>query len=149
MGSIIGFFLAGILAAGAGAGYALKIAPQLAAPPGAAEGGHGTAAEKPKEGAPGAGIFELKPIVASLTFPADVWVRLEASVVVDPMPPKESELLLATVTEDVHAFLRTLSLPQLQGAAGLENLREDLQDRLLVRSKGHVHEVFIRGLVLQ
>ena len=76
-------------------------------------------------------------------------MRLEVTVQLEKVQPPEVDVLLMQLTSDIESFLHTLSLPQLQGAAGLQNLREDLLDRLIIRSKGRVHDLFIRGLVLQ
>ena len=156
MGTVLGFLVVGLIAAGLGAGYALKVAAP-SPPPGAeapAADAAGPAAEA--HGAKGkepvvapSGLYDLKPIVANLTFPTDVWVRLEVTVQLEKVQPPEVDVLLMQLTSDIESFLHTLSLPQLQGAAGLQNLREDLLDRLIIRSKGRVHDLFIRGLVLQ
>ena len=156
LGTIGGFLIVALVAAGLGAGYAFKMdaTPKL---PGteaitteSAPAGKETPAGKGKEPvAPPSGLYDLKPIVANLTFPTDVWIRLEVTVQLEKMPPPDADILLIQLTSDIEAFLHTLSLPQLQGAAGLQNLREDLQERLAVRSKGRVHDLFIRGLVLQ
>ena len=45
------------------------------------------------------------------------------------------------ITEDIVAFLRTVSLPQIEGASGFQHLREDLNDRVRVRSGGKVREL--------
>jgi flagellar FliL protein len=47
------------------------------------------------------------------------------------------------------AYLRTLHLPQLEGASGLQALREDLAERVRLRSGGKVREFVIETLVVQ
>ena len=47
------------------------------------------------------------------------------------------------------AFVRTLTLAQLQGASGLQHLREDLNERVAIRTDGHIHELMIEMLVIQ
>ena len=55
----------------------------------------------------------------------------------------------AEIAGDILAFLRTTSLSQIQGAAGLQNLRDDLNERVAIRSGGSVKELVIRTLVVQ
>ena len=62
---------------------------------------------------------------------------------------KESEAMIAEVTEDIVAFLRTVPLEQLEGPSGFQHLREDLNDRARVRSKGRVSELIVQGLVIE
>ena len=58
-------------------------------------------------------------------------------------------MLSAKISDDTLGYLRTLSLAQLQGANGLQHLREDLSERAAVRSEGHVSEVMIEMMVIQ
>ncbi len=53
------------------------------------------------------------------------------------------------ITGDVLAFLRTLTLSQIEGASGLRQLREDLNERVAIRSSGRVRELIIQTLVVQ
>ena len=62
---------------------------------------------------------------------------------------KESEAMIAEVTEDIVAFLRTVPLEQLEGPSGFQHLREDLNDRARVRSEGRVNELIVQGLVIE
>ena len=39
--------------------------------------------------------------------------------------------------------------PDIQGVAGLEHLRQDLNERAATRSEGRVRELIIRSLVVQ
>ena len=58
-------------------------------------------------------------------------------------------MLAAQITEDLVAFLRTVPLAQIQGASGFQHLREDLNDRVRVRSGGKVHELVIQALIIE
>ncbi len=91
----------------------------------------------------------LAPIVTNLAAPADTWVRLEVSLVLDQKSAVNVEPVLSAVNEDMLAFLRTVTARQLEGAAGLKNLREDLNERIAIRSKGLVRDVVIETLVVQ
>jgi flagellar FliL protein len=53
------------------------------------------------------------------------------------------------IADDVLAYLRTGSLHQLEGPIGLENIRQDLNERAATRSGGKVQAFVIRTLVVQ
>lgn len=94
-------------------------------------------------------LRKLSPVVTNLGEPTTTWARVEASLVLDNVREEEANLLAARIGEDVIAYLRTVSLPQLEGARGLQYLREDLNERAAVRSAGKVREVIIETLVVQ
>lgn len=94
-------------------------------------------------------LKKLAPIVTNLAAPADTWVRLEAAVLIDRKSVVNAEPLMGTIAEDMLAFLRSVTARQLEGAAGLKNLREDLSERIAIRSKGLVRDVVIETLVVQ
>ncbi|SCM74878.1 Flagellar basal body-associated protein FliL [uncultured Pleomorphomonas sp.] len=93
-------------------------------------------------------LYRLKPIVTNLTDPADVWLRLDAAVVFEDEMPN-SEIVSAKISEDLLAFLKTLKVGQLEGATQLQHLREDLRDRVAIRSGGDVRDLIIESLVVQ
>jgi flagellar protein FliL len=94
-------------------------------------------------------LRELPPVVANLSAPEGSWVRLQTAIVYEKADQPQIEVLSAKIADDTLAYLRTLSLAQLQGASGLQHLREDLSERAAVRSDGHVHEVMIEMMVIQ
>jgi flagellar FliL protein len=53
------------------------------------------------------------------------------------------------IRQDVLAYLRTLSLAQIQGPSGLLHLREDLNERVKLRSKGVIQELVLESLIVQ
>jgi len=109
-------------------------------------------ADKPAASAPPAEpsiVYDLPPIVTNLGSPQDVWIRLEGSIVFDPKTAPHPEALAAEIGTDILAYLRTVSLKQVEGPIGLEAIREDLNDRAAVRSRGAVREFVIRTLVVQ
>jgi flagellar FliL protein len=107
-------------------------------------------AEKPTAGTRDlASIVDLPPIVANLGTPSDTWIRVELSIVFDGATAPGRELQAAEISGDTLAYLRTLSLTQIEGPIGLQNLRADLNDRAKTRSGGSVREVIIRTLVVQ
>jgi flagellar protein FliL len=106
--------------------------------------------EKPAGGLPpNSAMLDLPPIVTNLGSPPDAWVRLEASLLFDAKAAPHPEAMGAQITNDILAFLRTTSLSQMQGVVGLENLRQDLNERVAIRSGGSVKELVIRTLVIQ
>ena len=53
-----------------------------------------------------------------------------------PRPRRIRRRSAARSAEDILAFLRTISLTQVQGIAGLQNLRLDINERAAIRSNG-------------
>jgi flagellar protein FliL len=94
-------------------------------------------------------IVDLPPIVTNLGAPQDTWVRLEGSIIFDPKTLPHPEAVAAQIGDDVLAYLRTVSLHQLEGPIGLENVRQDLNERAAIRSGGKVGAFVIRTLVVQ
>jgi flagellar FliL protein len=107
--------------------------------------------ERPVAGAfsPSARLRKLSPVVTNLASPPNTWIRLEAAVVTDQLTEEEANVLVARVGEDVVAYLRTISPAQIEGARGLQYLREDLNERAAIRSSGKVRELIIETLVVQ
>ena len=94
-------------------------------------------------------IVDLPPIVTNLGAPQDTWVRLEGSIIFDSKTLAHPEALAGQIGDDVLAYLRTVSLRQLEGPIGLENIRQDLNERAATRSGGKVRAFVIRTLVVQ
>ncbi len=90
----------------------------------------------------------LAPITTNLAESPPVWIRIEASLVFDAIP-EDAEVLAARISEDIVGFLRTVSLRQIEGATGFQNLSEDLNERARVRSNGRVRELIIQGLIVE
>ena len=153
MSILIEWLLITLIAAGAGFGLAAMAPPP---PPDKEEklsnklpkNGE-AAAEKASACAPGPAIIEMPPIVTNIASPPDTWVRLEASIVVDPKALPKADIVAAQIAADELAYLRTLSVNELQGPIGLENIRQDLRDRAAVRSQGKVVDLLLKTLVLQ
>ncbi len=62
---------------------------------------------------------------------------------------RDPNALLGEITEDIIAYLRTVPMSDLEGPSGFLHLREDLNDRVRIRSGGKVREVVIQTLVLE
>jgi flagellar FliL protein len=95
------------------------------------------------------GIKKLAPVVTNLAGSNDDWVRVEASVVYTVGEGQNPDVMAGEVRQDILAYLRTLSLAQIQGPSGLLHLREDLNERAQLRSKGIVQELVLETLVVQ
>jgi flagellar FliL protein len=94
-------------------------------------------------------LLRLQPIVTNLAAPQGVFARIEASLVTDKLNDEEANVMAARIGEDLVAFLRTTSLAQIEGGAGMQHLREDLNERVATRSSGKVREIIIETLVVQ
>jgi flagellar FliL protein len=92
------------------------------------------------------GLLPIETITTNLAAPSDVWVRMELSLVFDGEPDK-------AVAEEIHqdflAFMRTVKLPQVEGASGFQHLKEDLEERARLRSHGRVKNILIRTLLFE
>src|SRR5262249_19052724 len=93
-------------------------------------------------------LFALTPIVTNLASPERTWIRIEASLVLDG-DGVDAKGLAAAVTDDTGAYLRTLSLPLIEGSSGLLHFREDLNDRVRIRSSGKVRDLIIHSLIVE
>ena len=96
-----------------------------------------------------AAIYDLPPIVTNLGSPQEIWIRLEGSIIFDPKTLPHPEAAAGEVGEDILAYLRTVTLKQLEGPIGLQSIRQDLNERAATRSGGKVREFVLRTLVVQ
>ena len=153
-GAILGVLLASVIAAGGGVylGWS-QFGKQEQQVKHAAKDAHGKAGDAEKY-TDGSRIRDLQPITTNLAGTPPAWIRLEAAVLLDPENPAEPESaeeieLLRVVNEDVVAFLRTVSLLQLQGPSGFQSLREDLDERVRIRSEGKIKELIVQSMILE
>jgi hypothetical protein len=157
-GGLLGLNLAGVPEArpsgeeGRAASVAAK-APAAKAHDGAAHGEHagggGEEAAPEQSEQPSLRLQQLAPIVTNLSSPETSWIRLQGAIVYDAKALPHPEIVVAELTSDIVAFLRTISLSSIEGADGLRRLREDLNERVAIRSEGHVREFIILALVVQ
>ncbi|KZC02605.1 hypothetical protein AU375_01156 [Methylobacterium radiotolerans] len=94
-------------------------------------------------------LTSLGTVVTNLAGPGDVWVRLESSVIVRPGTFANPQAMVAEIRQDIVGYLRTLSVAQIEGPSGLSHLREDLTERVQIRSNGQIRTFFIETLVVQ
>ncbi|MBK1869641.1 flagellar basal body-associated FliL family protein [Aestuariivirga sp. YIM B02566] len=94
-------------------------------------------------------VTTVPPILTNLANPSTVLLRIEASLIFDGAAPKDADALATQISGDAMAYLRTVSLRQIEGASGLLHLREDLTERAKIRSEGRVREFIIQGLAVE
>ena len=95
------------------------------------------------------GIVATGLVVTNLADPSDVWIRLETAFVFPTGEMKNPEVTAAEIREDLVAYARTVKLVQLEGPSALQHLREDLNERVAVRTNGQVNELIIESLIVQ
>lgn len=95
------------------------------------------------------GVVALPPIVGPLRAPGQVWIRFEGAVVLDEIDAAKAKTLAAEIADDTLVYFSTLSLPEIEGAAGLKAVREDLTERARIRGEGKLRELLIQTLVTQ
>lgn len=95
------------------------------------------------------GVQPLPPIVGPLRAPSQIWVRFEGAVVFDEIDAVRAKALTAEIADDTLVYFSTLSLPEIEGAAGLKAVREDLIERARIRGDGKVRDLLIQTLVTQ
>lgn len=157
------------VAAAAPAGHGAAPKPEAGGhgAPAKAEGGHGAPAGG--HGAPAGGhgappaekaaapvklpskivIRDLAPVVTNVALPPDSWVRLEASIIYDQADLENAELTSSEISGDLMAFMRTVSLREIQGPEGLMYLRQELRERIALRTERKVKDIVIQTLVVQ
>lgn len=150
----IAFVVGGLIAAGIGGFVGYSSAPiggAPAAPAKASAPGGDPHGAKPadKLDRMEMGVLDLPPIVTNLAAPTDIWVRMEASLLFEGKTLPHGEAMAGEISGDILAYMRTLTLAQIQGVAGLQHLRADLSERASIRSEGKVRELIIKALVVQ
>jgi flagellar FliL protein len=120
------------------------VMPQMAAPPQA------DAPPEPAATEPGVKLIPrlvpLDAVTTNLAAPADIWVRMEVSVVFSSPPSTE---LTQQIHQDILAYMRTVTLQQIQGGSGFRHLKADLDERVRVRSNGLATDLMIRTLLFE
>ncbi len=142
------FVLLTIVAAGVGAVVGMQLVSQTRETILRIERGQKTSEVSPLY--PEAGhVRSLKAVVVNLAAPADIFVRLQSSIVLTSEALPEASVIASRIEGDMASYLRTITLAQLEGAGGLQHLREDLNDRAKTRSNGSVQELIIESVVVQ
>lgn len=134
-----------LLAAGTGLALAWLVHERAAQAPRSEQ----AATPAPLRYSPGTNLYRLEPVVANLRHPQDAFVRVDLALVIEEPDEAARTRLGAEIASDTMAYLRTLDLARLEGASGLQFLREDLNERATIRSEGRVRELIIETLVVQ
>ncbi|MBU2327718.1 MAG: flagellar basal body-associated FliL family protein [Alphaproteobacteria bacterium] len=147
-----------LTAVGGGGGWVIgnMLAPQVkqadeAAKAAEAAAGEQGEAKKDEEGLPpisteANGVVALEPITTNLAYPSENWIRLEVALMFNGAPDVK---IAEDVHQDIMAYLRTVSLQQVEGPRGFQYLKDDVQERVDLRSEGRVSKVMFRTLVIE
>ncbi len=123
----------------------VSVEPVVPETPDEAHGGEDEQ-ESDGEARPVPRLVPLEPITTNLSAPADIWVRMELSMVFAATPDPE---LVRSIHQDILAYMRTVTLQQVQGASGFQHLKTDLEERARIRSNGLARELVIRTLLFE
>ena len=94
-------------------------------------------------------VVPLAPITTNLAGGGGSWLRLEAMLLMSPEVGENAQILASKIGDDLIGFLRTVDLEQLEGGSGYQHLREDLNDRVRLRSEGKVTELLVQALIIE
>jgi flagellar FliL protein len=154
LGTLVGFVLVTALAATTGVAVAWQLQSLrqgASAKPSDTHAASGAAGHAPNQKIVAGTI--IKPLPTILTNLAGqnskkTWVRLDLSVLLPHDMQQENELP-AVLAQDIIAFLRTVSTTQIEGPAGFQGLREDLEDIVRIRSQGKARGMVIRSFIIE
>ncbi len=147
--------LAVLTLVGGGGGWLLgqMMASRLMPPEAVAEAGkpaekeHAANAEEiPRISSEQSGMVLLDPVTVNLAYPSDNWVRVEVALLFREKP---DPVLAEEIHQDLLAYMRTVSLQQIQGPRGFQFLKDDVQERVDLRSQGRVTKVLFRTFVVE
>lgn len=91
-------------------------------------------------------VVALDPITTNLAYPGRNWIRLDLALVFKEAADAE---LARTIHQDILAYVRTVSIQQLDGARGFQHLRDDLTERVMLRSEGKVSDLIFKTFVIE
>jgi len=92
------------------------------------------------------GVVQLEPITTNLGFPTDKWVRLEVALLFRDKPDVK---IAESIHQDILAYLRTVTLQQIEGPRGFQYLKEDIEERADLLSEGKVSKIMFRTFVIE
>lgn len=154
---LVGLLIISLVAGGAGAGFALALlkpseAAAVVPKPEAVEAhaaATATASKTVTNRFPDDAVeVALEPIITALGPKAERKMRLEASIIMTKEAAK-SATLKAELIEDIVVFLNSVTAEEISGSRGLQNLREDLDDRARIRGRGTVLGLLVSGFVIE
>ena len=118
---IAALLLLTLVAAAMGGGLGIQLAKQVEDAVKQQTSAEGKPVAEPRYSGP-THLKALAPIVTNLADPRDVWIRLECSIIFDDEAIAADEVLAGEISEDILAYLRTVSLPQIEGPSGMQHL---------------------------
>ncbi|MFB2549662.1 flagellar basal body-associated FliL family protein [Ensifer soli] len=111
------------------------------------EGGkEGEAPEIPKIATEANGVVLLEPVTTNLSYPSENWIRIEVALQFKGTP---DVTIAEAIHQDIAAYMKTVSLQQIQGPRGFQYLKDDIKERVDLRSEGRVTNVMFRTFVVQ
>ncbi len=142
-GAIIGTIIGTVAALGAGFAFGFA-GMKTAAPPAnqAPAPSVKTVEQKRRE------VLPIAPIVTNLRDSPNLFIRLEAAIVLEPNTP-DGAVLAAKIGDDLVSYLRTISLSELEGPTAFQYFREDLKKRSVQLGGGKVTELLLQSLIIQ
>jgi flagellar FliL protein len=149
--TIIGIAVLTLLGAGGGWAVGTIVAPNIKGAKEIEQAKDAEAKKKAEEGlarisTEANNVVQLEPITSNLAYPSENWVRLEVALLFNGPPDVK-------VSEDIHqdilAYIRTVSLQQIEGPRGFQYLKDDIQERVDLRSQGRVSKVMFRTFVIE
>ena len=145
--SLAAAIVVGVLGGG-GFGYFVTLGGP--APPKAKEPAEQVESRSPATGRFPNDAFEMDipSIIVDLSGTPKSQVRLDLSAIV-AHGTLESGSLKSEIREDVIAYLKGVTVADIEGVRGFQNLREQLDDRAKIRGRGAVLGLLIGGLVVE
>jgi len=149
--TIIGIAVLTLVGAGGGWAVGNMLAPNIPSTTEAEQAKEAEAKKKAEGGLPkiateANNIVVLDPVTSNLAYPSENWIRLEVALMFNGPPDVK-------VAEDIHqdilAYIRTISLQQIEGPRGFQYLKDDIQERVDLRSQGRVSKVMFRTFVIE
>ncbi len=148
-GLIMSAIVAAVLGVSGGAAFGYFVMPDGSSP----------SPSSPQEGVappvPAAGRFPndaielaVPSVITDLDGDPKIRARLDVSIIV-AHGTADTSTLPGEVREDVIAYVKGLTLADIQGVRGFQNLREQLDDRARVRGRGAILGLLIGGLVFE
>lgn len=167
MGFVIALVLVALVGAGGGAGFSEFVLKETGKHPEVAHA-TGTASKKGggdahADGAKAQGeskaeknavvskarVATLEPIHVTLAGEPRANLRLDASVLLEGDESSDQSVLRAQIAQDFIVYLKTVPLAQIDSAAGLEFVREDLAEIARMRGGERTRDVVLRAVMIE
>lgn len=151
MMTIVGVAVLTLLGAGGGWAVGTMIAPNVKSAEPAPDPKAAAGEKKEGEGLPhisteANNVVQLEPITSNLAYPSENWVRLEVALLFNGPPDVK---VAEDIHQDIMAYIRTVSLQQIEGPRGFQYLKDDIQERVDLRSQGRVSKIMFRTFVIE